>query len=223
MRARRRAACAALAAVLGAACAGRIEPELDLTPWTWTFSQVVLSGFVIRYAHPEGPAGESPARDVAPQAADPVADALPRDAYAGVAPEGPFGWRATRFAAFAYECAREDRAQDAPCRVFLDFWLLALEPPLASATPAAWRERFTRDAAGFGWRPQDPVRDARGREWLARSLEAPSGASFAHYSKPLAANVALAVTSATTRAPDRLVARDLARDAIERIRVEASR
>jgi len=219
VRARALFALAALA--LGTACAGRVEPELDLTPWTWTFSQAVLSGFVLRYARPEGAPGESPARDVA--AEGPVSNALPSAAYAGVVPDAVPGWRATRFASFQYDCAREDRAEDVPCRVVLDFWLLALDPPLASATAGAWRERFARDAAGFGWRPQDPVRDARGNEWLARSLEAPSGAAFAHYSRPLAANVTLAVTSATTRAPDRLVARDLARDAIERIRVEAAR
>ena len=60
------------------------------------------------------------------------------------------------------------------------------------------------------------MRDSHGREWYHRALALESGAAFAHYSRPIDARRALAVTSFTTRAPDRVAARDLARDAIDR-------
>jgi hypothetical protein len=100
-----------------------------------------------------------------------------------------------RLASYRFDCAGAGRDPDAACTVFLDFWLLEQGPPLAG----------------------DLVRDARGREWRRRTLALASGGSFAHYARPLDAGRALAVTSLTTRAPDRIAARDLARDTIERI------
>ena len=196
MSARHRTASAtgALAAVAWAACAsGPVEPVVDLTPFRWTASQVSLDTILIRYGFPDEPAAD-----------DATAFAEPR--------VGP-GASERRLASHRYGCAREDREQDAPCTVFLDFWLLELEPPLAGATPEALRARLD---LVYGASSTKLVRDSRGREWCQRALALESGAAFAHYSRPIDARRALAVTSFTTRAPDRVAARDLARDAIDR-------
>jgi hypothetical protein len=132
-----------------------------------------------------------------------------------------------RFASFRYGCAREDRAEDAACSVYLDFWLIPLEPPLAAVTPPAYQEHFERAFPDSGSRAEGGAgyltRDVRGREWVHRAFASRTGAAFSHYSTPLDRGLAVAVTSYTTRAPDRIVARDLARDAIDRIRIEAAR
>jgi hypothetical protein len=211
----RRIAGLVLAACL--ACASRGEPVVDLTPWTWTWSQVVKDGWVIRFAHPEQ--GSSP-----PAQGGPPAAAMPpvRDPAPGSAPRRDF-WDSTRFATFDYGCAREDRAEAAACSVFLDFWLVALDPPLAGAEGWAYHGRFAR---AFGAPPpgeDGAIRDSRGRVWARRTLRYASGARYSHYSLPLDASTALAVTSYTTRAPDRVVANDLARDAVERILFEPGR
>jgi hypothetical protein len=192
---------AALAVLACAACAsGPVEPVVDLTPFAWTFSQVWLGATVIRFGYPDEPA---PA----------AADAPPFD----LAPAGP-GATQRRLAAHRYECAREDRAPDAACTATLEFWLLELDPPLAEATAPALRARLESSHGA----PQQPdgafelVRDSRGREWCGRKLALDSGAGFSHYARPIDRRRALAVASFTTRAPDRVAARDLARDAIER-------
>lgn len=228
MRSRARLAAATLALAACARCAGPIEPVVDLTPWKWTWSQAVLGGFVIRYAIPDDPSDAQPAGGAEALAGDPVVAAMPPAAAPrtggkpAVAQASGAPPDATRFASFRYVCAREDRQEDAECSVFLDFWLLPLEPPLAEATLPAWQERFERSHGDLAPPVDAVVRDARSRDWLHRALTYASGAAFSHYSRPLSAHVALAVTSYTTRAPDRLVARDLARDAIERVRIEAA-
>ncbi len=206
------------------ACAGqRIEPVLDLTPWTWTWSQTTLGGWVIRYGSPDEASPALAAGDPAASATTPVAAGMLRmDSSASGAQARVGSARATHFAAFRYGCAREDRAERAACSVFLDFWFLESEPPLAAYTLPMYAARFESlhpDAPP----PLDALtRDSHGREWLHRTLTLRSGAAFSHYSRPLDRRFALAVTSYTTRAPDRLVARNLARDAIERIRFEAA-
>jgi hypothetical protein len=184
-----------------AACAsGPIEPVLDLTPFAWTFSQVSLGASVIRFGFPNEPA---------PAGADAEPFAL--------VPVEP-GASGKRLASYRYECAREDRTQDAACTAFLEFWLLELEPPLDEATVSALRARLER-IYGAPQKPEGaPVlaRDSRGREWCHRELALESGAEFSHYARPIDAQRALAVVSFTTRAPDRVAARDLARDALER-------
>jgi len=197
-----RAACV-LAAALSAACAGGpVEPVIDLTPFSWTAAQIAVGDDVIRYGFP----GE-------PQAA-----ADPSDAPASaLIPGGPWAG-GTRLAAYRFGCARADREPDAGCTVFLDFWLLELVPPLEAVTLAAYRARL--EPAGGDAPPSDAtgelVRDTRGREWYHRKQSLASGGVFSHYSRPIGAARALAVTSLTTRAPDRIAARDLARDAIAR-------
>jgi hypothetical protein len=212
MSARRCAARAAgaLAALATAACAGGpTRPVIDLTPFAWTWSQVSLGDRVVRYGHPEEPAAAGVSADAAAFSLVPV---------------GP-GASETRLASYRYGCARADREPDAACTVFLDFWLLALEPPLAEVTLSAHRARLERV---YGDAPPRQgasvlVRDSRGREWYHRAVVFESGAAFSHYSRPIDARRALAVTSFTTRAPDRIAARDLARDAIDRALVAAER
>jgi len=191
---------AAPAALAWAACAsGPVEPVIDLTPFAWTGSQVSLGTTVIRYGFPDEPAA----------AGDAAAFVL--------VPVGP-GASETRLASYRYGCAREDREQDAACTVFLEFWLLELDPPLGDLTLEALRARLERV---YGAPPprgsaRELVRDSHGREWVHRALARESGAAFEYYSRPIDARRALAVTSFTTRAPDRIAARDLARDAIDR-------
>ncbi len=187
-------------------------------------SQAVLEGWVIRYAYPKAPPEATLESDTAALAGDPVVDALPPNAALG--PEAQTraaAWRATCFASFRYDCAREDRAEDAPCSVFLDFWLLTLEPPLADATLSAYQERFELAYPIPAPQADEVTRDVHGGKWVHRAVALHSGAAFSHYSSPLDRRRALAVTSYTTRAPDRIVARDLARDAIDRILSEAAR
>lgn len=194
-----------LFALAWAACAsGPVEPAVDLTPFAWTRSQVLLGTTLIRYGFPDEPAA----------AGDAVAIAL--------IPLGP-GVSEKRLASYRYGCAREDREQGAACTVFLDFWRLELEPPLADVSLEAHRARLERV---YGAPPppgnaRSLVRDSRGREWYHRAVALESGAAFAHYSRPIDARRALAVTSFTTRAPDRVAARDLARDAIDRVVIDA--
>jgi hypothetical protein len=218
-----------LVAALGAcaACAGqRVEPVIDLTPWEWTWSQATLGGYAIRYGFPDGSLASDGVAEAATPERDPVdagmlrADALQRD------PQVRDGLtRATRFAAYRYDCAREDRSVKAACSVELDFWLLELAAPLADVTLPSYEERFESVFGGLPPRSnafaRDFTRDARGREWLHRALVLESGARFTHYSRPLDARLALAVTAYASRAPDRVVAYDLARDAIGRVRIEA--
>ena len=219
---------ASLALVACAACAGqRVEPVIDLTPWDVD----LVAGNARRLGDPlrlprrvarvgwRGGGGSRPSGDPV-DAGMLRADALQRD------PQVRDGLtRATRFASYRYDCAREDRSEKAACSVELDFWLLELEPPLADVTLPAIEERFESVFGGLPPRSNafahDFTRDARGREWLHRALVLESGARFSHYSRPLDARLALAVTSYTTRAPDRVVAYDLARDAIDRVRIEA--
>jgi hypothetical protein len=191
---------AAAAAVAALACTvGRRGTAVDLTPFAWTWSQVALGDTLIRYGHP----------DEAAQPGDAEALAL--------APVGP-GASEKQLAAFRYGCAHEDREPDSPCTVFLDFRLLEFEPPLAETTLDAHRARLEQiygpPPAGEGSRPL--VYDSHGREWYHRVLALESGGALAHYSRPVDAGRALAVTSFTTRAPDRVAARDLAREAIDR-------
>jgi hypothetical protein len=206
-RLRRVARAAALAALASGGCAGSADPVVDLTPWAWTWSQATLGELVIRYGYPDEPP--------------------PEPDEAAVFPELPFEAAAvqTRFAVHRYGCARDDRAERAACTVRLEFWLLQIDPPLADATPGSDEPR-TRPRSGAG-APYERrvlrarVRDARGREWVAQSLVLPSGAGVAQYSRPIDARRALAVVSASSRAPDRVAARDLAREAIGRVLVEA--
>jgi hypothetical protein len=172
---------------------------VDLTPFEWTWSQVSLGKTVIRYGFPKEPAATGDA------------------AAFRLVPVGP-GASETSLASFRYGCAREDREPDAPCTVFLDFRLLQLEPPLSDVSLPAHRTRLERVYGDLPPRggASDLVRDSHGREWYHRALALGSGAAFAHYSRPIDARRALAVTSFTTRAPDRVAARDLARDAIDR-------
>lgn len=174
-----RAACL-LGALAWTACAsGPAEPVVDLTPFAWTWTQASLGRAVIRYGIPSEPE---------------AAAVTSAGALGALLPDVP-GAGETRLASYRYDCARAGRDPDAACTVFLDFWLLELEQPLAG----------------------DLVRDSRGREWRRRTLALASGGSFAHYALPIDAGRALAVTSLTTRAPDRIAARDLARDAIDRV------
>jgi hypothetical protein len=210
-----------LATLALAACAGgSTAPEVDLTPWTWTWAQTASGARVIRYGFPIESASE---------AAEPwTGGEISIDGEAmrtGSQAAPAAGASETPFASHRYGCARADRARKHPCQVRLDFWLIRLAPPLAADTLADYRERF-ESAYAAGAAPDPPVlresvRDARGREWHQRSFTLPSGASFAHYSRPIDATLALAVTSFVTREPDRLGARDLARGAIERIRILA--
>ena len=199
---------------------------IDLTPWVWTWSQATLGGYAIRYGFPDEPGSGERGRgsDARP---DPLDAAMLRSDALGRDPQARDGLaRATRFASYRYGCAREDRAEEAACSVELDFWLLELEPPLAAATLPAYQERFESLYADTPSQAnalvRDFARDARGREWLHRALVLESGACFSHYSRPLDARLALAVTAYTSRAPDRVVAYDLARDAIDRIRIDAA-
>ena len=218
----------ALAALALAACAGRhVEPVIDLTPWVWTWSQAALGGYAIRYGFPDEPLEAQGAGEAATLALAPLDAGMLRSDAPRRDPQARDGLtRATRFASYRYDCAREDRAEEAVCTVDLDFWLLELEPPLAAATLPAYQERFESVYAD----PPSPAnalvrdftRDARGHEWLHRALVLESGATFSHYSRPLDARHALAVTAYTSRAPDRVVAYDLARDAIGRVRIEAA-
>ena len=200
---------AALGVLAWAACASApVEPVLDLTPFAWTWSQISLGDTMIRYGFPDE-------AEAAAGAGEPAALAL--------IPLSP-GVRETRLAAYRYGCARADRAQEAACTVFLDFWLLEPEPPLAEVTLAAHRARLERvqgDPLPIG-EVREIVRDSHGREWYRRALAFESGAAFAHYSLPIDARRALAVTSFTTRAPDRIAARDLARNAIDRAVIAAA-
>jgi hypothetical protein len=190
-----------LAGLLGAAglaCAGgQAGKAVDLTPFAWTWSQVRLGDTLLRYGHPEEP--------------EPVSS--PAD-YA--LPAAGSGASETSLAAFHFTCAREEDGE--PCTVFLDFRLLRFEPPLTGATLEAHRARLEQV---YGSPPAEAparaiVRDAHGREWYHRALELEAGAAFAHYSRPIDVRRGLAVTSYTTRKPDRVAARDLARDAIDR-------
>jgi hypothetical protein len=179
---------------------------IDLTPFEWTWSQVSLGATVIRYGFPVEPAATG----------DTAAFRL--------APVGP-GASETPLASFRYGCAREDRKADAPCTVFLDFRLLELDPPLSDVSLPAYRARLERV---YGSPPprggaSELVRDSHGREWYHRTLALGAGAAFAHYSRPIDARRALAVTSFTTRAPDRFAARDLAGDAIDRAVIAAEK
>jgi hypothetical protein len=195
---------AALLALSLLACATS-EPVVDLTPWVWTWSQADLDGVVIRYAHPDESPPDAGAGDA------PASDAL---GFTGVASE-------TRLAVHRYGCASAERAQESGCSVELEIRLLVLDPSLAAATLTAWRERRA-GAAGQDRRVLEGiVHDARGREWLRRALELGSGAALQQYSRPLDARRVLVVSSGTSRAPDRVAARDLARDAIGRLRIEA--
>jgi hypothetical protein len=211
--AQRRATLAAtlLFALACTRCAsGPVEPVVDLTPWEWTWSQAFLGDLVIRYGHPDEPPPAAPG-------ADPTSLAvLPFEGVAGQ----------TRFASHRYGCAQAERAADEDCSVLLEFFLLELEPPLAVATLTAWRERVERSPAGevaHGRRVlQQLARDERGREWYLRSLTLESGASLTQFSRPFDARRVIAVSTLLTRAPDRVAARELARDAIGRIRVEAA-
>jgi hypothetical protein len=228
------AAAIAVGAVALAACAGGpVEPAIDLRPWQWTWSQAPVGASLIRYGFPDAePRAE--AADAASQRLDVFVDGetLDHDAPGRRPPRVPAGGAEARFASYRYECAREDRAADEPCTVILDFWLLALEPPLAEASLAEYRERFERVYAelpvGLGPAPEDAVvrgltRDVRGRSWYHLGLAFESGASFEHYSHPIDARRAVAVTTFVTRPPDRLAARHLARDAIDFVVVEALR
>ena len=189
---------AGLASAVGVACAGgQPGKAVDLTPFAWTWSQVWLGDTLIRYGHPEEPEPASSAADYS-------------------LPAAGSGASETSLAAYRFACAREEDGE--PCTVFLDFRLLEFEPPLAGATLEAHRARLEQlygapPAAGFA---RSLVRDAHGREWYHRALELEAGASFAHYSRPIDVRRGLAVTSYTTRKPDRVAASDLARDAIDR-------
>lgn len=194
-----------LAAAAGVACAGgRLETTVDLTPFAWTWSQVSLGDTLIRYGHPNEPVRASDA-----------------EAFA-LAAIGP-GASDETLAAFRYGCAREDREADAPCTVFLDFRLLEFEPPLAGVTLEANRARLEQvyGAPPTREHTRPLVRDSHGREWVHRALALESGGALAHYSRPIDARRALAVTSYTTRVPDRVAARDLAREAIDRVLFDA--
>ncbi|HEY8156626.1 MAG TPA: hypothetical protein VII72_21035 [Myxococcota bacterium] len=197
-----------LAAILSAACArGPVESVVDLRPFTWTAAQIPVGASMIRYAFPDEPAAPAGARDGAAAALAP--------AESGVSE--------TRLAGYAYDCAREDREPEEACTVFLDFWLLELEPPLAGVALAVYRARL-EGAPGDAPPPGSTwglVLDSHGREWYHRALSLESGGAFAHYSRPIDARRAFAVTSLTTRAPDRVAARDLARDAIGRTAIAA--
>jgi hypothetical protein len=190
-----------LAGLLGAAgfacTGGQPGKAVDLTPFSWTWSQVWLGDTLIRYGFPEEPPPASSAADYSLSSAG-------------------SGASETSLAAYHFACAREE--DGAPCTVFLDFRLLQFEPPLAGATLEAHRARLEQlygappaEGSARSW-----VRDAHGREWYHRALELEAGASFAHYSRPIDVRRGLAVTSYTTRKPDRVAARDLARDAIDR-------
>jgi hypothetical protein len=197
-----------LAAALSAACAsGPVEPVIDLTPFSWTAAQVPVGGSVIRYGFPDEPEAAAGAGD---------------GATAALLPAGPWAGE-TRLASYRYGCAREDREPGAGCTVFLDFWLLEIEPPLESVALPAWRARL--ELAAHDGPPRggasELVRDARGRDWYHRALALASGGVFSHYSRPIDERRVLAVTSLTTRAPDRVAARDLARDAIGRTVISA--
>jgi hypothetical protein len=219
----------ALAALVLTACAGCAGwgrgPALDLTPWSWTGSQAALGAWVIRYGYPDAPAKAQDPDAAAAPALDPVDAGMLRSDALGRDPRiRPGSSHATRFASFQYGCAREDRAEKSPCSVFLDFWLLEVEPPLADDTLPVYQERFEQVYVDTAVQPNGPAHeiklDSHGRDWVHRAVRFPSGATFSHYSRPLDTQFALAVTSYTTRAPDRVVARDLARDAIDRIRVD---
>jgi hypothetical protein len=197
-----RAARVLLAALAFACASGPVKPVIDLTPFSWTAAQIPVGDHVIRYGYPSQP-----------EAADDAADG----AEAALIPAGPWA-SGTRLAGYRYGCARADRESDAACSVFLDFWILELEPPLAEVTLPAYRARL-ESAGGDAPRSGEAgegVRDARGHEWYHRTRSLASGGVFSHYSRPIDERRALAVTSLTTRAPDRLAARDLARDAIGR-------
>jgi hypothetical protein len=193
------------------ACAGGASrPVVDLTPWGWTWSQAALGDTLVRYGYPDERPDGTQAEDAAP--------------FAVAA--GASGASGSRISSHRYRCAREDRASDAPCTVFLDFWLVELATPLPSVTLTAYEERCDRIYATpetiASRLEHGLVRDSWKREWYHRSFSLASGATFSHYSRPLDARHALVVTSSTTREPDRVVARDLARDAIERIRIDAA-
>lgn len=188
-------AAGALAALACAACAGApAGPAVDLTPFSWSWTQVAFGATVIRYGVPA-----EKETDAAPEAEPP---ALPASA----------GASQTRFASYRYGCARADGEPGATCTVVLDFSLLELDPPLADLAPDAWRARLAGPAAGAG----ELVRDSHGRTWCHRALALAGGGVFSQYSRPIDAGRALAVSSFTTRAPGRVAARDLAREAIDR-------
>jgi len=188
----------ALAALACAACAGApARPAADLTPFSWSWTQIALGGVLIRYGIPveKEAAGDAGGSDEPP--------AFPAEASV----------RETRFAAYRYGCAREDGESVAACTVLLDFSLLELDPPLADLSPGAWRARIAGPPAG----PGELARDSHGRPWCHRTLALAGGGVFSQYSFPIDAQRALAVSSTTTRAPDRVAARDLAREAIDRL------
>ena len=228
MSLRPRHAFAALALVACAGCAGwHRGPPLDLTPWSWTGSQAALDAWVIRYGYPDHPLEAQDPDAAAAPTLDPVDAGMLRSDALGRDPRiRPGASRATRFASFRYGCAREDQAEKSPCSVFLDFWLLEVEPPLADDTLPVYQERFEQVYVDTASQTNGPAHeitlDSHGRDWVHRRVTFTTGAAFSHYSRPLDTRFALAVTSYTTRAPDRLVARDLARDAIDRLRVDAA-
>jgi hypothetical protein len=192
------------AAAAGVACAGgQHAGSVDLTPFVWTWSQIPLGDTLIRYGHPDEPAPDSHA-----------------EAFA-LAAVGP-GASEKLLAAFRYGCARKELESDASCIVFLDFRLLEFEPPLAGATLEAHRARLEQvyGAPPMGQGALPLVRDSHGREWYRRTLWLESGGALAHYSRPIDPIRALAVTSYTTRPPDRVAARDLAREAIDRVLID---
>jgi hypothetical protein len=205
-----------LALLLLAGCAGG-APEIELTPWVWTWSQATLGANVIRYGYPQLPtaAGEEEIEEP-----EPTTDLGALAPQGSADPDRP-GANETRLASHHYDCAAPERPA---CTVFLDFWLLELAPPLADTSLPGYRERFEREqgdaaivASGAGLPHREIARDSRGREWYRRSFGIGSGPRFSHFSRPIDATLALAVTSYTTRAPDRVAAGDLARDAIDRV------
>jgi hypothetical protein len=198
-----RSACSVrrLAGLAGAAlvaCAGgQKEKAVDLTPFAWTWSQVRFGDTLLRYGHPDEPADSSRAAAFSPAAVGSGASATP-------------------LATYHYGCAR-DPEDGAPCTVFLDFQLLEFEPPLASPTLEAHRARLEQVYGPPAWEDSRwRVSDAHGHEWYHRALELGAGAAFSHYSRPIDVRRGLAVTSYTTRAPDRIAARNLAGEAIDR-------
>ena len=142
-------------------CAGgRPRRRVDLTPFAWTWSQVSLGDTLIRYGHPNEPV----------QASDAEAFAL--------AAIGPGASRRTRLPRSA-TAAREDRAADAPCTVFLDF---GCSSSSRRSRASRWR-RIEPGSSGLR-RPADAdndaplVRDSHGREWVHRGLALESGGAL---------------------------------------------
>ena len=147
----------------------RVEPVIDLTPWSWTWSQTALGGCVIRYGYPDEPLEPEVADDAATLAAAPL-DAACCAATRPARPAARDGLaRATRFASYRYGCAREDRGRGRRLQRHPRF--------LAARARAAARRRHAAGLPASASSASTPTRRRRRTPACAISCATRTGAS----------------------------------------------